>query len=283
MQVVIMGGLGNKLFQIAYAHELVGKFRARRIKLLHASQVKPNRDFLITPLLANCNHLDFSGETIYLYKLDNFVARVFRIKLLIRCLLKLFRFFSEEHCEKPFNSTLVHKGYFQNFEFSDTTMDMMQRELEKLLDKSSATLPSCGYAVVHLRRGDYLPDQQGLLAFEYYGSILNLQKVKELLVFSDEYSCALKFVKYMGFGLAMNPKDTNEWDLLQYFRNADLVITANSSLSWWGGLLCARNGGQVVVPSPWFRNLAEFEIFCPSGFEIEKSIWVEELESLAKN
>jgi hypothetical protein len=277
MQVVIMGGLGNKLFQIAYAHELAGKFRARRIKLLIASQVKPNRDFLISPLLEICKHLDFSGETIYLYRLDNLVARVIRIKLLVRCLLKLLRFFSEEHSGKPFKNPLVYKGYFQNFEFSDTTMDMMQRELENVLDRFSATPPSYSYAVVHLRRGDYSLEQQGLLAFEYYASILKLHKVQELLVFSDEYSCALKFAKYMGFGLAMNPKDTNEWDLLQYFRNANLVITANSSLSWWGGLLCARTGGKVIVPSPWFRNLADFEIFCPSGFEIEKSIWVEKL------
>ena len=153
-------------------------------------------------------------------------------------------------------------------------MDMMQHELEKVLDGSSSTLPSYSYAVVHLRRGDYLPEQQGILSFEYYSRILKLHKVKKLLVFSDDYSCALKFVKYMGFGLAMNPKDTNEWDLLQYFRNAHLVITANSSLSWWGGFLCARTGGKVIVPSPWFRNLADFEIFCPNGFEIEKSIWV---------
>ena len=153
-------------------------------------------------------------------------------------------------------------------------MRIMQNEIEKVLTRSSAMVPSCGYAVVHLRRGDYSPEEQGLLAFDYYGNILRSNKVKELLVFSDEYLCALNFVEFAGFGVAINPEDVGEWDLLQYFRNADLVITANSSLSWWGGSLCAGNGGKVVVPSPWFKNLENFEVFRPSGFEISKSIWL---------
>jgi len=271
---VIMGGLGNQFFQIAYAHELVGRFSSKRVNLVHAGQVKPYRDFLISPLLENCSHLDFRGESFFTYRLDNFVARIFKFKTLVRYILKLLRFFSEEHCGKPFNRAIFFKGYFQNFEFSKTTITLMQHEIVKVLERSSVVVPSPGYAVVHLRRGDYLPEEQGLLSFDYYNNVLKSNQVKELLVFSDEYICALNFVEFVGFGVAMNPDDVKEWDLLQYFRNAHLVITANSSLSWWGGLLCVGNGGKVIIPSPWFKNLENFEIFCPSGFEIEKSIWI---------
>jgi hypothetical protein len=274
MNVVMMGGLGNKLFQIAYAHELVGIFSAKRVRLFHAAQPNPRRDLLISPLLENCNHLDFEGESLYFYRLDNLLARVFRNRNLVRYLLCLFRFFSEDYCGKPLKRRLFHKGYFQNFEFSNSTITTMQHEIWKVLKGSSVPVPFSGYAVVHLRRGDYVPEEQGLLAFDYYGDILKSNEVKELLVFSDEYLCALNFVEFVGFGVAMNPDDVDECDLLQYFRNADLVVTANSSLSWWGGLLCVGNGGRVVVPSPWFRNLDNFEIFCPSGFEIRKSIWL---------
>jgi hypothetical protein len=199
---------------------------------------------------------------------------VFKSKKIVRYLLSLFRFYSEDYCGKPIKSSFNHKGYFQNFDFSKPTMRIMQYEIEKALTRSSVTIPSYGYTVVHLRRGDYSPKEQGLLAFDYYGNILKSYQVEELLVFSDEYLCALDFVEYVGFGVAMNPEDVGEWDLLQYFRNADLVITANSSLSWWGGSLCAGNGGKVVEPSPWFRNLENFEVFRPSGFEISKSIWL---------
>jgi hypothetical protein len=274
MNVVIMGGLGNKLFQIAYAHELVGTFCPKKVKLFHAARLKPYRDLLISPLLENCSHLDFRGESLYFYRLDNLLARIFKSKNLVRYLLNLLRFFSEDYCEKPLKRSFVYKGYFQNFEFSNSTIAIMQDEIAKVLEKTSVTVPSSSYTVVHLRRGDYAPGVQGLLAFDYYRNILKSCQVRELLVFSDDPVCAQNFVEFVGFGTAMNPEDVDEWDLLQYFRYADLVITANSSLSWWGGLLCVGNGGKVVVPSPWFRNLEDFKIFRPSGFEIRKSIWL---------
>jgi hypothetical protein len=108
---VIMGGLGNQLFQIAYAHELVGRFSSKRVNVVHAGHVKPYRDFLISPLLENCSHLNFRGESFFIYRLDNFVARIFKFKTLVRYILKLFRFFSEQHCTKPFNRAIFFKGY----------------------------------------------------------------------------------------------------------------------------------------------------------------------------
>jgi hypothetical protein len=65
MNVVIMGGLGNKLFQIAYAHELIATLSAKKVRLFQAAQLNPRRDFLISPLLQNCIHLDFRGESLY--------------------------------------------------------------------------------------------------------------------------------------------------------------------------------------------------------------------------
>ena len=147
MNVVIMGGLGNQFFQIAYAHELVGRFSSRRVNLVPRGPSQTLSRFLNLSVVGELQSSRFQGESFFTYRLDNFVARIFKFKTLVRYILKLLRFFSEEHCGKPFNRAIFFKGYFQNFEFSKTTITLMEHEIVKVLERSSVVVPSLGYAV----------------------------------------------------------------------------------------------------------------------------------------
>ena len=34
----------------------------------------------------------------------------------------------------------------------------------------------------------------------------------------------------------------------------EVIVSANSSLSWWGGFLVHYKGGRHIIPTPWLKN-----------------------------
>jgi hypothetical protein len=114
------------------------------------------------------------------------------------------------------------------------------------------------FVAIHLRRGDYfnLKNTFGVLSFEYYERALNKVAMPDLpiIIFSDDLDEARALGVRIGAHSVLGPEQANPWQVIKYLSKAGVVITANSSLSWWGGWLNAFNGGITFMPSPWFRD-----------------------------
>jgi hypothetical protein len=48
------------------------------------------------------------------------------------------------------------------------------------------------------------------------------------------------------------PPGTDPIELLLILARADALVAANSSFSWWGGILGERPDRVVIAPRPWF-------------------------------
>jgi hypothetical protein len=46
----------------------------------------------------------------------------------------------------------------------------------------------------------------------------------------------------------------NVYQALAVMGRSSRLFTANSTLSWWGGFLAEGQGGNVVIPNPFFKN-----------------------------
>lgn len=99
---------------------------------------------------------------------------------------------------------------------------------------------------IHVRRGDYLTmsDLFVIVGMDYYEEAMAATS-PPYLVFSDDIAwCRSTFPNECVF----MERNRNYEDLL-LMASCDAVVTANSSLSWWGAWL---SGGRRIYPARWF-------------------------------
>lgn len=115
---------------------------------------------------------------------------------------------------------------------------------------------------MHLRRGDYSvnPDAHPMCPITYYEKALELyDKDSPVLVFSDdiEWCKEQEFFAPDRF-MFSESTETHEDGALVPFVDLCLMtlcnggITANSSLSWWGGFLQKDRTRKLISPQMWF-------------------------------
>ena len=119
---------------------------------------------------------------------------------------------------------------------------------------------------VHVRRGDYLKDEEtmslfGILGADYYRAAREALEARldapTYFLFSDEIDRATAELRdwsglrpVAGF---TGPEDLHLMSLCRHF------IIANSTFSWWGAWLGTAPGKLVVGPHRWFGPAHPFE------------------------
>jgi hypothetical protein len=266
--IVLSGGLGNQLFQFSFAHLLV-EVNGGKVTIYSPKPKNGAREFALHSLTDNCSHLDRlrlkrSWLLDIRFKFRGFIQHRFG-KTFDKPLEKYF--YSESNAYSFVSNRLSHKyysGYFQNWRMVDAALPMFYSELNKALSEHSSSiseqLDSEPYGVVHFRRGDLLEFYQsmGVLEDDYFLSAIDsafadLQKRIKLIVLTDHKEKALKSFADVADSV-YGPYDVDEWEALRIMSRASFVVTSNSTFSWWGGLLAAKNGGVAYTPTPWFLN-----------------------------
>lgn len=126
---------------------------------------------------------------------------------------------------------------------------------------------------VHFRIGDYAFEPSlGILPISYYSKALQgaLKNNTNLIVFSDSPDRAVEFVKRIvksPFTLA--PSTFTAAQTLELMRKCENLVIANSSLSWWGAFLgyTKKRTRKIVCPYPWFRELSFDPKLIPSTWD----------------
>ena len=135
--------------------------------------------------------------------------------------------------------------------------------------KSLSMYPKKSYNVIHIRGGDTTHREfkhlGTLLSPTYYHSLLgNLDNgLSNIIVTDDEYwvSQTVKIVKFPANTIILGSRKLSSWETLALMSDAELVISANSTLSWWGSYICMKRGGQAVLPKPWSKDWDASESF----------------------
>lgn len=115
--------------------------------------------------------------------------------------------------------------------------------------------------VVHIRLGDYKSEKSfGIPSKQYYSEALKyfdqIDSERPIWLFSNEPEEAIKFIpeKYHN-KTHIVPVDTlSSAETLELMRHGTSYIIGNSSFSWWGAALSFSENAKVISPSPWFRG-----------------------------
>jgi hypothetical protein len=297
VNITLMGGLGNQLFQYAFAqyvysvsgeevefNDLNGSMRKRNDNTPEISGFNVTGDFD----LYGQGYIDkFLGKwlglltRVTLSNNQSSSKRIIRKLALWNCtLLASLKykqltvvFVSPEVGFTRWNPTILNQlclGYFQTYRFAQHP-EVKQKLLNmKPIDFDCEILNYEALSkveiplLVHIRLGDYKNEPQfGLISTSYYISAIREQmldgKYKKIWVFSDEISEYERYIppEFLSLVRLIPNVGANTSSLLEVMRMCKGYVIANSTLSWWAAFLSYNQESIVYYPKPWFADLPE--------------------------
>jgi hypothetical protein len=254
---LITGGLGNQMFQHAYAMALQSQDGARAV--VDASRCGRNRTYV-----------GYEIDQVFTLKGALPLQGWAKSQLLYRT-ARLCGDIRTDAGDVRFNSAFMRpdqRGYLQGFfpsfrYFSQAEARVrgafqFKRPLPRKAAEQADMLLHGDSVAVHVRRGDYLVGNHakafmGICTASYYQSairhLLQLRPQARFYFFSDDPEwCRREFADVAAAVIDGNPRES-AWIDMALMARCRHAIVANSSFSWWGRWLGGFDGAICVGPS----------------------------------
>lgn len=148
-------------------------------------------------------------------------------------------------------------------------------ENRKLIEEMQA----CESVCVHIRRGDYLAPQFAHLNVCDEGYYMEaMQRMQEqrpdavFYIFTNNHK-EVEWIKenyhFDGFHVRYVDLDNPDYEELRLMYNCKHFIISNSTYSWWGQFLSDNEDKIVMAPSVWNREMSADGIYMPGWQVIE--------------
>jgi hypothetical protein len=257
---VLMGGLGNQLFQIfhliAYCLRYNYNFRFRYSEILEIGN--PYRPTYWNSFLKNLKQFTLTGE--YGNQILN-LPKLYELA---------FHFIDYPNIKQPF----IFEGYFQSYKYFEKEYNTiiniikLKKQQEKIIKKYSKYINNKNNLIsMHFRYSDYknIQEHHPIMKIDYYKKSLkiiinkiNIEKI-DILYFNEkidnmEISGIIKLLEKEFPNLSFNkaPDDAEDWEQMLMMSLCQHNIIANSSFSWWGAYFNDNNNKIITYPSKWF-------------------------------
>jgi len=268
----ITGGLGNQMFQYACGKAIAYRLSAKF--LLDLSLLKySNRTFMLDtfPNIRSVQKYKPSHDSAGFKKIFQRVLQGLGIRYCQHIQEPHYSYWPE--IENIQNSVRL-SGYWQNEKYFLKISSLIKQdfvfpnfsctEAEAIAQKIRQS--SCSVSI-HIRRGDYVQNLainqvHGICSMEYYEKALqiivdkNNESLPEIFLFSDDPKWIKSNFNTKGFPFVIidipqhKSAPYHDMHLMSLCRHH---IIANSSFSWWGAWLSARDG-IIVAPKRWFKE-----------------------------
>lgn len=275
MNVVrVWGGLGNQMFQYAFGRALANHTgEETRYDLSWFSRASSDRAYGLGAFA--CEVPTFSGVRARRLSRDNWFLRLLGIRPSLARLREEPANVFDRRLLDARNAYLM--GDFQVAAYYEPIREELRkcfawRNLPAAVRRRGDELAEKDTISVHVRRGDYLMQQQvyGVCDQSYWTrgveAIAEKTAASNVVVFSDDISWCRWNLKLPGTVTFEDSGDPThpEYDLYLMSCCRHNVI-ANSSFSWWAAWLNASPAKAVVAPSRWFADGRPTEVV-PDGW-----------------
>ena len=280
IRVIAQGGFGNQLFCFSFAHWL-RKFTSEKIVITQIKKKnEPQRE--LSDIVCNCSHGIGLIHESWIHKTlkirDKIESNLPNIGIDQILRLKNFSKISEYEIGE-FNSR-IYRGFYQNHELVESTFNHFESEISIKIDENfekafaKIIAPSEKYICMHFRRGDYLLSKEtfGILNLDYYKN--NLVDNLPLFITTDDANYVNRLNEEFPAATIISPENFTLWESFSILCNASVLITANSTFSWWAGKFVSARNGRVIAPKPWFKNESNINTKLETkDFEYSKSLF----------
>jgi hypothetical protein len=257
VSVLLQGGLGNRLFQVAAAWSY--------------AQVHHRTFVLSRALVLHNQHSSDNYETGVLGCFGQWVPSLKPNPQMIREPLAWVGSFWPLPAPLAPDRDVVLAGFFQNHLFFHPGVQGLWKippDTHSVLHSQFSCLSSSLF--LHVRRSDYLEVAVHRPFLNYRRKALELfttQSSSTLLLISDDPEGAQTELLAIPHTLSLRVvSGLNEIQTLWLMTECRLGgICTNSSFGWWGAFLNPEKGRTFVVPRPWFLHQSTFTGMCPAG------------------
>lgn len=240
MTVRLMGGLGNRLFQIAHGLGYSSKY--------------PKYTFCISPYYCNSYRSDQLGDHAYFY-------RNIHMKDMLNVAIK------KEYHDQPgvyvdfpeYDEPICFEGYFQTEKYFIHIRDKILEEFgcpSSIQSYLMTKYPNLKNSIfLHIRRGDYVNHWLHFINLEqYYKECLEyFDSNIHVYICSDDIEwCKSSWLKDLPNKTFLDENEVYTLWIMSICEKGG--ICANSSFSWWGGWLNQNPDKKIYYPSKQFTN-----------------------------
>jgi hypothetical protein len=274
--IKLQGGLGNQMFQYAFA-TILAKLNNSKviidISFFESIEKTPGftpRKFELD-IFKNKYIVASNSEIIPFLNLSKINKAKKKLGLNYPKIYKEPSFFfqSDALSIKP---PVYLQGYFQSNKYFINNEDLIRGIFtfpEYSLDTTNIKLLSefknLNTIAVHIRRGDYVEDKltqefHGNCSLNYYLDAIELMASKNkeftLVFFSDDSNWLKEQFADLPYSKIFvdNNKNENSWKDMLLMSSCKHNIIANSSFSWWGAWLNNNLQKIVIAPKNWFNT-----------------------------
>lgn len=280
--VELSGGLGNQMFQYAFAKAyaeknradvMIGTYQIKHRELQHKNNTL--RDFELS--VFNLSLDEYPPGSLYLCAfhpknmLQRTLGMVYR-KIFAEyqdCTYPTLRaYVYDKSLLQPIRKRKFIFGFFQCPQYFESIRQVLLRDFSlnrPLSDNSQQVLNEIRQAEhavsIHIRRGDYLYAQTtfNIVPDTYYRQGIAYLKAQlgencKFFVFSDEVDEAKKIFNGDNFYFVEGNTGSRSYEDMVLMSECDHNIIANSSFSWWGGYLNRNPKKIVIAPRRWLAD-----------------------------
>tara|TARA_S200000501_G_scaffold368717_1_gene406999 strand:+ start:174 stop:1028 length:855 start_codon:yes stop_codon:yes gene_type:complete len=265
ISVLFFGGLGNQLFQLAFAKTLEIKYPNIRLEYIDLTKFQNiKRSWCLSKL-------SIKGKKIS--KLDYFLLYVKRIinKKLPMIGIKIFFFnIINESKYKYINknsikySNFIFDGYWQSEDYFFANKKYLVNQFLKPRINLINKYKSFKTVALHIRIGDYVHNKVSkknhfVCDFNWYRKAINyLYEINnnfKFIIYTDDYEYVKTNYNFDQKYQTIIPELNNdEYINLMYMTYSDHFIISNSSYSWWASFLGEKNESTIIAPKYWYPN-----------------------------
>ena len=263
--VKIWEGLGNQLFQYAYARALIERGFDVLLDVGGEYTNTEDKDYL-NKFNTTIPYIDSTKMWQYRYLLKNSAIDkyVYDIAKEMHWLFPLYEeknaFYTRESFNPPKMGYL--KGWFQSEKYFADIRDILLKELSlkkpvKLPISLRDTFDKNITVSIHIRRGDYVRVGMALNELYYIRAIDRIKDYYEepvFLVFSDDIKWVKKYIPLEKFIYISEEFDFRDYEELWLMTLCKANIISNSTFSWWGAWLNNDKDKKVIAPRRWLSS-----------------------------
>lgn len=269
--VRIWEGLGNQMFQYAYARAMKKKKIAVCLDLDEAykeSFAKLKKNELRTNCIQNFRisipSINVTNYGKYTYLYQNTITRKMVFWLATHSLWK-YNFYEEKEFEYSRKKAVVRgnyyiKGYFQDERYFKDIRPILLKEFMpkrkiRISKQLRMFLADSESVSIHVRRGDYVKLNWSLNSIYYERAINYIKQVYDnpvFLIFSDDLEWVKKNICIDGRYIYVNENGMLEdYEELFIMSRCKANIIANSTFSWWAAWLNQNKNKIIIAPQKW--------------------------------
>ena len=126
------------------------------------------------------------------------------------------------------------------------------------------------YQVIHIRGTDLKNSVYGSLSSNFY----NAFELADMPIFvlTDDLAHAKVLTQKLDVHKFLSPYEINPWEAISIMRNSKRLFASNSTLAWWGAYMSLKNKNEVFLPQPFYKGNSSLQDYLHlDGFNYLKS------------